>query len=391
MGMGASDFMNNRLGTSGRLLEADTGGGGGGGSGAGAAVVAQRDHLPALDVWRGLAILSLLVGHFIGVPGLEAGHLGVELFFVLSGFLIVQILFVKKSPLKSFFFRRVTRILPAALTYLLVLTAIYLVRYHTTRGFKALLACYLFFVNYVMALKLGSPPISAGHLWSLCVEEHTYVLLGVGAIACRRWKIDPLYLIGAGIVFSIGRALKVGSATHWDYFATYWRTDCRLSSILFGGLAALAIDRGLGGKTAYAGIPSSWLAVVLLVAGIFCQMTGVHPFFRHTVGTALLAVAMLLVAQHGHHPFWRWRPLTFLGVTSFSLYLWQEPFSDNHALHGLNVWIALTGAFLTAMASYYLVETPARRFLNRRWGPRPHQPSFSRPAPSQPSPSPRYR
>ena len=82
--------------------------------------VQQRSRLAYLDGWRGLSITLVLIGHFFPVPGINLGVLGVEFFFVLSGRLMAEILFIERYPLKKFFKRRFSRIYPALLVYVLV-------------------------------------------------------------------------------------------------------------------------------------------------------------------------------------------------------------------------------------------------------------------------------
>src|SRR5215468_5050609 len=80
-------------------------------------------HVPYLDGWRGAAIGSLLVGHFTPLPGIDFGRVGVELFFVLSGRLMADILFVRNFALPAFFRRRISRIWPALVLYVLGIAA----------------------------------------------------------------------------------------------------------------------------------------------------------------------------------------------------------------------------------------------------------------------------
>ena len=80
--------------------------------------VAKVQHVPVLDAWRGTALVLLFIGHFFPIYRWDCGALGVELFFVLSGFLMGKILFVRKTPLKTFYQRRISRIFPAAYVFL---------------------------------------------------------------------------------------------------------------------------------------------------------------------------------------------------------------------------------------------------------------------------------
>lgn len=79
------------------------------------------NHVGHLDGWRGLAIATLLVGHFFPVPGINFGTVGVNLFFVLSGLLMGRLLFEKQEPISRFYRRRIARIIPAHVAFLLII------------------------------------------------------------------------------------------------------------------------------------------------------------------------------------------------------------------------------------------------------------------------------
>lgn len=86
----------------------------------------QSGYLPYLDGWRGLAIFFLLAGHFFPLPGINFGAVGVNLFFVLSGFLMARLLFVDAVPIPTFYRRRAARIFPAVACLLAIIVAVYL-------------------------------------------------------------------------------------------------------------------------------------------------------------------------------------------------------------------------------------------------------------------------
>ena len=147
------------------------------------------ERILALDGWRAFAILTVLVGHFMPVPGINMGLFGVELFFVLSGRLMADILFVKKLNLGEFFFRRSTRILPALIVFVLGFFAFGLVMGEPYRMSPVWIATSLTFIqNYVMAFWKVNGWFD--HIWSLCVEEHSYMLLGLLAFLLGRgvWR-----------------------------------------------------------------------------------------------------------------------------------------------------------------------------------------------------------
>ena len=114
----------------------------------------QRSRLAYLDGWRGLSITLVLIGHFFPVPGINLGLLGVEFFFVLSGRLMAEILFIERYPLKKFFKRRFSRIYPALLVYVLV-TMVALSGSFIAFKWKAALTALTFTYNYAAILFTG--------------------------------------------------------------------------------------------------------------------------------------------------------------------------------------------------------------------------------------------
>src|ERR1044071_1561851 len=106
---------------------------------------ATLQHLDYLDGWRGLAITFLLIGHFFRVPGMGFAVMGVALFFVLSGYLMGQLLFIKNTALDVFYRRRIARIIPAHLFFIACVIAFHLAT-HGPIDWSATGAA-LFFVN----------------------------------------------------------------------------------------------------------------------------------------------------------------------------------------------------------------------------------------------------
>src|SRR4051794_29870058 len=161
-----------------------------------------RTRLVYLDGWRGLSIALVLIGHFFPVPGINLGVLGVEFFFVLSGRLMGEILFIERYPLKKFFKRRFSRIYPA----LLVFVAVAMVALSGTFiafKWKAALTALTFTYNYAGILVTRAGALD--HIWSLCVEEHAYVILAlISATVARRDRVIPLLLALALLAMANG-------------------------------------------------------------------------------------------------------------------------------------------------------------------------------------------
>ncbi len=260
-------------------------------------------HIPALDGVRGLAILLVLVYHFtLGVSGkslatkllirmTSAGWCGVDLFFVLSGFLITGILFdAKESPhrFRNFYARRALRIFPL---YYGTLIAVFgglpwIVSW--TRGFDGVedagVWLWAYGTNILVALRGRWFPLS--HFWSLAVEEHFYLIWPALIFSSDR---KTSMRICAAVV-AIALVTRVWLVMEGACLAAYCLTICRMDALAMGGLVALAI-RGPGGR--YAITPHARKVALISGVALLALIVGRSGFFFHdpavqTVGYALL-------------------------------------------------------------------------------------------------------
>ena len=314
---------------------------------------AQR--LVYLDGWRGLSILLVLAGHFL--PGVERlAGVGVQLFFALSGRLMADILFVERFPLAAFYRRRISRVYPGLVGFvLLAFLALRGAELAFTGSTAA--AALSFTLNYAMAFGTVAPAVE--NLWSLCVEEHAYLLLGGLALLLRRRSgLNPVWPLLAVAGLSLADGLASVLVLHQGGPRAYWRTDTELAPIFLAAAAYLALrGRKLPAWTPLAAV----LAAAVAAAG--------PPLTAYALTPALLAVAVasLDAASDLVRKALSWAPLTALGAWSYSIYLWQHPFY-RLALGGALAWWAALGLALAAgLASFQLIEQPARRWLNARW------------------------
>lgn len=315
-----------------------------------------------LDGWRALAIGGVIVDHFGTSRGINLGRLGVELFFVLSGRLMAQILFVDRSELRPFYYRRFSRVWPTMATLILVLTLLsWLLHEPLIDGFDVISAL-TYTYNYApLAHRTGM----IDHLWSLCVEEHTYLFLGLLALAARRfprclWPV-LLTVILANVVDGLVSTFRLNQ----DYYAAFWRTDVRMGSILLGTAAFMLKEQGLFQ------LSGNWPPAIGLL-GLLLNINRVPDPLKYSIGTACLALAVANLDNAASivKNLLSARAVVWIGLISFSLYIWQQPFAELWP-HSLILRLPrLAGAFTCAIASYYFVEQPARRWLNAhppRW------------------------
>ncbi|WP_281825025.1 acyltransferase [Sphingobium sp. BS19] len=319
---------------------------------------AQRaiERIRYLDGWRGFAILAVMFAHFITSKHLNFGRLGVELFFVLSGRLMAEILFVRNTPLSAFFPRRISRVYPALFVFLSLMLMAGLVLGIGDMNISGYVTSVSFAFNYSQ-IWMGRPAV-LGHVWSLCVEEHMYIVLGVVAFIHRK---RPLPIIKLLIFFSVV-SIAIGAiqtAMGMSYYEVYWRTDVRGGSILIGAIAYLST------RNFDFNIIPPWLPLASGVLAVLLSMDVVPDPVKYSLGTALLAISLismprapkfaLVVLEH---------PLVLrIGIWSYSMYLWQQPFGKLANSTTERV-MSLPLVFLATILSYYFVERPARAIIN---------------------------
>ena len=317
----------------------------------------KTQRLGFLDGWRACAIIFVLIGHYLTHRGLNLGRLGVELFFVLSGRLMAEILFTDVSPLKPFVFRRFSRVYPALFFFVTVCALLLVALRPHSLTWAQYLSTVTFTSNYA-GLWIGSNPVFE-HIWSLCVEEHTYLLLGLLALIHRARPFP------AAMVFFVIAAIAIGVGawqTHlgWTYDQVYWRSDVRCASILLGAGCFLLLHR-----RAWTSAAIGWASVGLFGLALVLNLDVVPDPVKYSLGTLCLALSIALLPQASPKLLHALEGPVLLQVAawSFSLYLWQQPF---YALAGSlpRRLILLPVAIGVAIASFRLVEQPARRRLN---------------------------
>lgn len=328
----------------------------------------KNENVPYLDGWRGLAIASLLAGHFFPIPGINLGAFGVNLFFVLSGLLMTRILFVKKVDFPTFYRRRISRIAPSMIVFALSMVAWFAITGKAI-DWAQVLAALTFTSNYVQVSTPDYYGIPLGHIWSLSVEEHSYVALSLIALLSRRRLVDAGYAVGISALAMIACAF-----IYWDMFS-----NARLATSLrmHSEVAALGIfASGFLAILWRTAKPSAHVLMVpsFIMLSIVASWWSVPAAIKVVVGCSALALAINLLDQSPRwiHAILEVAPLRKLGTWSFSLYLWQQPFylmayrGDMHPVPAMALGLGF------GVAAYYLIENPARLYLNRVWtGSRP--------------------
>jgi len=351
-------------------------------------------YRPALDGIRGLAVFAVLAYH-AGLPWARGGFLGVDAFFVLSGYLITSLLLTEHRAtgaigLAAFWTRRARRLLPA-LFLVLAAVAGYAVVFAEAGELAKLRADALATLGYVANWRSVfsgesyfdqfAVPSPLTHTWSLAIEEQWYLLWPLAVLLLARARRGSLgALLGVSLVLAAGSALLMALLydPHGDPSRVYYGTDTRAQSLLVGAaLAAWLARRGDAGPVAGAPLQIAAFACAAYVAWMWTA-TSSGSDFLYRGGLLLLAAAVAVVIAAALRPGPLARalslpPLRWLGLVSYGVYLWHWPLYlvltpgrtgwDGHALFALR--LAVTVA--VAVASYHLIEQPFRRGALRRW------------------------
>ena len=375
----------------------------------------RRSGIPALDGLRAIAVALVLAGHG-GIPGVGGGFVGVDVFFVLSGFLITSLLLDElgrtgRIELAGFWIRRARRLLPALV--LMVLTVGAGRELLPSRALTGLrddaIAAFFWAANWrFVAQKTdyftqGAPPSPLQHTWSLGVEEQYYFVWPVLLIAvtlllaarARRYfgratvggvRFATFVFATVGALASAALTIVLASGTTRDRI--YFGTDTRAQALLTGAAAAALLVRDWPSlNRGWCLIGSRWgrrvarflplLGVAGMAAATHCA-TGGAGEFRHglLIGVAIasvLVVAPVAMEQRGAIArVLALPPLVWLGTISYGVYLWHWPIflalnGERTGWSGLPLFAARCAATVAmAAASWWLIERPIRRWRPSR-------------------------
>lgn len=352
----------------------------------------HRPHPLRTDIegLRAIAVGTVVLWHagFAWVPG---GFTGVDIFFVISGYLMSGVLLRQVAQtgrvnLRNFYARRARRLLPAALAALVGAAVILLLALPRSRwpsGGRDIVASATYLVNWRMAaqsvdyLSADVLPSPVQHFWSLSVEEQFYLLwpllcLGCAVLAARLgWSMARTVLwASAGVLL-----LSLATSLTWTSRsgpAAYFVTPTRVWELALGSVVACvpALGGRLGARWARLG---AWGGLALITAGVLLiRADAPFPGWRAlipTVGTALLLWCCPATPTGGPGRLLALAPMQWLGRLSYSVYLWHWPFivvamawtsTTTHPPLGAGL-LAAAAALVPAWLSFRFVEDPVRR------------------------------
>ncbi len=338
------------------------------------------DYNPRLDGLRAIAALSVFMSHY-AIPGFRCGQAGVDIFFVLSGYLITQVLIrntTEKISLGNFYWRRFLRLAPALIWLCIVLGlfAILFPGWINTASLKNDIASSLLYVgNWTRAFSLESP-MYLGNCWSLAVEEQFYIL----------WPI-VFFLVGYDkrrIQLSLFTALFLFLSIGWSFWFSakfgpsaarvFNGFDTRCSGLLFGCSLAL-LESFHSSKQILILVSRFWLAAVIVLCILISAPENWSPasgLFIH-LSTVVLITSAYYCPENLLGRFLSNSILVSIGKASYSLYLWHYPIMLILKLHGLSTLsmglIGIPLSLLAAFLSYKFIESPALRLRHAQFLP----------------------
>ncbi|MDB5085186.1 MAG: acetyltransferase [Bacilli bacterium] len=354
--------------------------------------------MAGLDGLRALAVLAVIVYH-LNPSWMPGGLLGVGIFFVLSGYLITDILVARwgqsgRLELKDFWLRRARRLLPA-LFFMLVMVVAWTTLFDRSwclQFRQELLAAVLYASNWWLIFHQVSyfarfgPPSPLGHLWSLAVEEQFYLLWPLLLTVGLRLTRSKILLACLTLAMAAGSALAMALLYQpgTDPSRVYYGTDTRAFALLIGAALALLWPSAKLSRLVSTGVRFSLdLAggTALLVMLLMIGWTNEYQVSLFQGGLVVMAVATAITVAVAAHPAAHLskvlgcRPLRWLGVRSYGIYLWHYPVIvlSSPAVHtaGVDVLRAalqVAASIGLAALSWRFVEEPIRSgALARLW------------------------
>ena len=343
--------------------------------------VKSKHYIPHIDGLRAIAVLAVLLFH-LDVPFLGGGFIGVDIFFVISGYLITNIIQREIGAgtfsLTNFYARRVKRIFPALFVMLVMTSAIAIAMlppeafgYHlTSLRMAAGQISNFFFVNELDYFDTSAQSAALLHTWSLGVEEQFYLVWPFLLLVSNRFlPIKKAYILI--ILIGISSLALSEYLVRTDMMQAFYMLHARAWELAIGGILAFDIvprAKKFAPYLAVLGCALIGYGMIFLNAAHFPGLNALFP----CLGAALIIYSGLDTQSFVHRALsMRW--VVFIGLISYSLYLWHWPliiFYKGYFAQDLSFLAQIglsTASFVVAILSYYLVECTTRYCRWRPW------------------------
>ncbi|WP_083697626.1 acyltransferase [Rhizobium sp. RU33A] len=331
----------------------------------------QLVYNPALDGTRAVAVITVIAFH-CRVPGFSGGMIGVDVFFVLSGYLITSILRSELSTtgdisLRRFYYKRMLRLWPPLILFLLACGLSFPYVFPEANPALETILPLLYLSDYSVAF--WREPLINSHTWSLSVEEHFYLIWPLLLLITRRLPTMILIRCLFGL-FVAGSLWRIIDGLIWeDWFRTYFRFDTRFTGLVAGSIIALNTWKPSEEKIVKILIASTYTLLLLLLilrvrnidsviwGGIVADIAASGLIFSLTSGVPTG------ISKTLSHPV-----LVYIGTISYSVYLWHYPIAKYVRDDMTPITAFLVSATLSiaiAAVSYWLMEKKLKRLRHR--------------------------
>jgi peptidoglycan/LPS O-acetylase OafA/YrhL/lysophospholipase L1-like esterase len=347
-------------------------------------------YMPGMDGLRAVAVLAVIAYH-IGLPGAAGGLLGVGVFFVISGYLITDLLVAEwdrrgSIHLGAFWARRARRLLPALFAMIVIVVLLHIwfrpVAWPSLPG-DALAATFYYsnwwyIFHHISYFARFGPPSPLTHLWSLAVEEQFYLIWPLMLLAGLATVRRRVWLVGITLILALLSALWMAHLYQpgTDPSRVYYGTDTRAFGLLVGaGLALWRPSRRVRPMAAAIRNRLDLLGGAGLAAIVaLIIFTNQYQTFLYRGGMLILALATAMSVQAVAQPGTRLErllgasPLRWLGVRSYGIYLWHYPVIvlttpavDTGGFDPLRAGAQVAAAIILAALSWRFLEEPIRQ------------------------------
>ncbi|MBC2269497.1 acyltransferase family protein [Listeria welshimeri] len=356
----------------------------------------SRKYVPSIDGLRALAVIAVIAYH-LNFSWAKGGFIGVDIFFVLSGYLITNILLTQWEKnqtlqLKQFWLRRFRRLIPAAYV-MIVVVVIFSVLFHSEilknlRGDAIASFFYVsnwwFIFHNVSYFDSFGMPSPLKNLWSLAIEEQFYLIWPVFLLVFLRWVKNPKLLlkivIGLGLLSAIWMTILYVPGT--DPSRVYYGTDTRLFDLLSGCALAFVwpfnrLSPNIP-KRSKAALNIAGTISILFFFLITALVSEYQPFLYRggLLFVAIMGVVMIATIAHPASylsKIFSFKPLRWIGTRSYGIYLWHYPIitltTPVLEIGQPSIWrsiLQVAATFIIAELSFRYIETPIRKngFIN---------------------------
>jgi len=350
--------------------------------------LSKLGYIPELDGLRGAAILGVMIFHS-GASFFKGGFIGVDIFFVLSGFLITTLLIQEfdasgSVSLKNFYMRRVLRLGPALVAFLIVFCLVsfaVLSQENAQRNYVDAIISLAYLTNWARAFSIH-PPDFLGHTWSLSIEEQFYIVWPIILLTMLRVSKKRHHVVVVAVAIAllswIFRVYLSMNAAPPERL--YNGLDTRADTLMVGCTLGILLSSGLVSEKAKK-ILQKLLVVIapfsvafLLAFSMFSDSSDPQRYYYWgfivvALLTAALILDVLMNSQSIVKKFLAMRWLVWVGSISYGLYLWHYPIYRTMSALGFHdldiITIGSLVTFIVAALSYYLMERPLLKLKKR--------------------------